>query len=286
MPRRRLHAALLGLAGVLAASAAAAGVCDGAADRLPARAAEAAGGSGFARALGETPARERDARMLQELLAGNLPRFLRHAVPVTLQAAGAGDPAVTLCVLADYLAIGSDADHLHVPLSLPAALAVGRAFGFMLPTRRMVDAIYAQAAVRLAPQPLPAGPAMRTTAVLVQHEALVAQQRQQAAAPAGALTAGHKKDLVLSPRLWAWPDRLALYGWHRPGGVPIQPLSTVHGERYADYSHGVRLVARMAYVAGVPRPLKELLRDSRFAPLLSDEGPWPGPADEPPQALD
>lgn len=173
-----------------------------------------------------------------------------------------------------------------MPLSLPAALAVGRAFGFMLPTRRMVDAIYAQAAVRLAPQPLPAGPAMRTTAVLLLHEDLVARQRQQAAAPAGALTAGHKKDLVLSPRLWSWPDRLALYGWHRPGGVPIQPLSTVHGARYADYSHGVRLVGLMAFVGGVARPLQELMRDSRFAALLSDEGSWPEPAGEPPQAQD
>ena len=269
-----------------AAGAAQAGPCDGAAAAVPARRQQAEAGSAFAQAVGEAPARERDARMLRELLAGNLPAYLRRAVPVTLRGAGqAGPEAVTLCVLPDYLAIGSDADHLHVPLSLPAALAVGRAFGFMLPTRRMVDAIYAQAPVRLAPQPLPPGPAMRSTAVLLQHEDLVERQRRQAAAPAGALVAGHKKDLVLSPRLWAWPDRLALYGWHRPGGTPIQPLSTVHGARYADYSHGVRLVGLMAFVGGVARPLQELLRDARFAALLDDEGPWPEPIGEPPQSL-
>jgi hypothetical protein len=47
----------------------------------------------------------------------------------------------------------------------------------------------------------------------------------------------------------------------------------VHGARYADYSHGVRLVSAMAYVDGAARPLLDLLEDPRLARLVSDEGP-------------
>ena len=50
------------------------------------------------------------------------------------------------------------------------------------------------------------------------------------------LTAGPRKDLVLTSRLWLDPGKVAIYGWHRARGAPIQPLSTVHGAGYADYS--------------------------------------------------
>ena len=78
---------------------------------------------------------------------------------------------------------------------------------------------------------------------------------------------------MLTNRLWSKQGRVAIYGWHRPDGTPIQPLSTVHGARYADYSHGVRLVSLVAYVDGVPRSLLDLLQDPRIAGSLSDEGP-------------
>ena len=40
-------------------------------------------------------------------------------------------------------------------------------------------------------------------------------------------------------KLYEFPDRVAIYGWHRPDGRPIQPLSTVHGFRYADRNNFV-----------------------------------------------
>jgi hypothetical protein len=85
--------------------------------------------------------------------------------------------------------------------------------------------------------------------------------------------AGQKKDVVLTNRLLAKPGRVAIYGWHEGAGRPIQPLSTVHGARYADYSHGVRLVSAVAYVDGYARALSDLLEDRRLARLVSDEGP-------------
>ena len=294
----RLLGALLALLGVLAALAPAAGAaqvvaplptqasgpCTSAAHGIPARLNAASSGSGFAQSMAGVGEPERDAAIRRELLAGNLPAFLRQVQPATLAARLPGGRAVslTLCVLSDYLSVGSDEDFLRVPMGLHSALAVASRFGFTLPTRRMVDLIYRQAAVRLAPQPLPPDDTMRSTATYVQHQALVTQQLALLSQPLGlgalpalALIAGHKKDLVLSPRLWAVPGRVAIYGWHRPTGAPIQPLSTVHGAHYADYSHGVRLVGRTVWVDGEPRPILDLLADPLWAPLLSDEGPLP-----------
>jgi hypothetical protein len=66
---------------------------------------------------------------------------------------------------------------------------------------------------------------------------------------------------------------VAIYGWHRSDGEPIQPLSLFHPNWYVDYSHGVRLVGSMMLVDGALRPVAEVLKDPSLAPLLSDEGP-------------
>ena len=56
-------------------------------------------------------------------------------------------------------------------------------------------------------------------------------------------------------------------------GRAIQPLSTVHGAQYADYSHGIRLISRTAYVNGRAVDLATLLGDGELAGLISDERP-------------
>ena len=91
------------------------------------------------------------------------------------------------------------------------------------------------------------------------------------------MLAGHKKDVVLTNRLAAKADRIAIYGWHRDPGDPIQPLSTVHGARYADYSHGVRLVWNQVTIEGRQRSIYDVLHDPRLAPVLSYEGAFPAP---------
>ena len=247
---------------------------------MPARTAQAPGASVFIAAVAGLGDHERDAAIRRELLAGNLPRFLRQALPATLNALRPDGRRVqlTLCVLSDYLGLGSDSDFMLVPMGLDSAIAVASTFDFMLPTRRIVDLIYRAADVRLQPQPLPASDRMRSAAYLQQHDALVEQQRAALGAAPGALTAGHKKDLVLSARLWQQPGRVAIYGWHRPDGTPIQTLSTVHGARYADYSHGVRLVSQTMFVDGRPARLLDVLADAQLGPLLSDEGPLRPPA--------
>lgn len=245
--------------------------------RVPPRAPQAMSARAFVRAVAGLDERARERAIEAQLRAGNVPPVLRALVPVAWTAERAdGVPArVTVCVTPDYLSVGSDADALRVPLGRDAAFAIAREFGMSLPTTRIVDAVWRAARVRLEPQPLPPDDRMRSTATLVRHEALVRAQRAEPGRRAGVLVAGHKKDLVLSARLLALPDRVAIYGWHRAGGQPIQSLSTVHGARYADYSHGVRLVAPLVRIDGVARPLAEVLADPLLAPLLSVEGPMP-----------
>ena len=245
--------------------------------RLPARPAGAMAGSEFMRRTSGLSDADRDRAAVAEIERGNVPSFLARLTPVEIAGGASGSGvAATLWVTPDYLAIGSDADFVYVPLSYPSATLVADRFGSVLPTAKMVDAIYEQSAHQLPPLPLPAGPQMRSNAYLSRHQQGIDAQR--AGLPLGVLIAGHKKDLVLSNRLHRLPGRVAIYGWHRAADRPIQPLSTVHGAGYVDYSHGVRLVSASVVVNGRVRSIYEALQDSLVAPVLSREGvtrdPW------------
>ena len=259
----------------LAPARAAVSSCGGSlAARIPARLSTAVPGSRLAPRLDGISDDAREALIKSELLSGNMPEFLRHLQPVSITMA---DPDgvktnMTVCVMPDYLALGSDDDFVLMPMRLDTALAVAARFGFTLPTPKLVDAIYAQSAVHLSPQPLPAGPAMRTTAYYEHHNDIIRDQRAASSMSKGALISGHKKDLVLTNRLWENLERVAIYGWHRLDGKPIQPLSTVHGWHYADYSHGARLVSTEILVDGHPQSLYGALEDSHLASMLSGDG--------------
>ncbi len=258
-----------------AGSAASQNPCAGSlTQRIPARAANAPSGRAFADRIRRITDDAREARIQQQLAEGNIPEFLRRLVPVRLQSQlPDGEAAdIVVCAAPDYLAIGSDEDFLLMPMRLSTALSTASAYGFTLPTPRIVDAIYAQASVHLPPQPLPAGNEMRSTDYSVHHNELVGVQRADLGVPLGALVAGDKKDLVLTNRLWDHLDRVAIYGWHLAAGKPIQPLSTVHGWRYADYSHGARLISTQVFVNGLPRSIFSVMQDRRLAPVLSSEG--------------
>ncbi|WP_421703495.1 hypothetical protein [Aliiroseovarius sp.] len=242
---------------------------------IPRRSARAASGSAVMDRVMSLGGAERDRAITREVLAGNIPDHLRQLVPVGFDGAlSNGQPVVVvLCVTPDYLAVGSDNDHVRVPLGLPAAARIADELGFFLPTTRIVDAIYEQAEVQLSPSPMEPTSAMVTTDYMRRHDATVTRQRARVTRFLDTLTAGQKKDLVLTTRLYSKPGQVAIYGWHRPNGRPIQPLSTVHGAQYADYSHGIRLVARIAYVNGRKVPLDELMRHPELASLVSSEGP-------------
>lgn len=243
--------------------------------RIPPRAPQALTGSQFADSVSNVDRQRREHAILGQLFEGNLPGFLRRLTPVklTCELAGGLTLAATIFVMPEYLAIGSDSDFLRIPMNLHTAAALANRFGFVLPTKKIVDAIYDQSPCQFTPQPLPAGPQMTSTEYYRAHNAMIDKQSQARSFPFGALVSGHKKDVVITNRLAKRPGQIAIYGWHRGAGAPIQPLSTVHGASYADYSHGIRLVDRMALVDGKRRCVHDILQDSVLANVLSDEGP-------------
>jgi len=242
---------------------------------IPARAGQDLTGSQFVKYVSKMNPQEREQAIRDEVLKGNFPDFLRKLVPVELhcELPSGTNLTATIFVTPDYLAIGSNADFLRIPMNLHTAAAVADRFGFVLPTRKMVDAIYLQSRYHLVPQPLPASPQMRSTAYYWTHNQMVQDQAHALGVRLGELVSGDKKDVVMTNRLAAKIGRIAIYGWHRGPGQPIQPLSTVHGANYADYSHGIRLISEMALIDGKLRSVYDILRDSSTAKVLSDEGP-------------
>jgi hypothetical protein len=242
---------------------------------IPTRSAQDLTGSQFVRYVSTMSPQGREQAIFDQIAEGNVPGFLRKLVPVELQCELANGQRLTatIFVTPDYLAIGSDSDFLRIPMNLHTALTIAERFGFILPTRKMVDAIYVQSRYHLAPQPLPAGPEMRSTDYYWVHNQMIEDQVRAIGARLGALISGDKKDVVLSNRLATHLGRIAIYGWHRGPGQPIQPLSTVHGANYEDYSHGIRLVSQWALVNGKLQSIRDLLQNPATARVFSDEGP-------------
>ncbi|MBL7180682.1 MAG: hypothetical protein ISS65_10815 [Desulfobacterales bacterium] len=242
--------------------------------KIPERPRDAITGLQFARETTGMTGEEQQSKALGELRRGNIPDFLRKLKPVHFNYRKPRGEMITAIIWAtpDYVAIGSDEDFLRIPLTYPSAVAVAEAFECVLPTPKMVDAIYEQSTCHLEPDPLPPGPMMRSSEYFLKHREMIRNQRQQAGCALGELVSGHKKDVVITNRLNRKPGRIAIYGWHTKNGEPIQPLSIFHGKNYADYSHGLRLIYKTVWINGKPRSLLEVLQDPRVAPVLTDEG--------------
>lgn len=239
---------------------------------IPARQDDAPDGLAFAKMIRTADESSRERSILRELRRGNLPDFLRELARIQYNARtrSGRTVTVTLWVMKDYLAVGNDDDFVRVPMSPVTAQRVADSFGFSLPTARIVDEIYRAADLRLPPNPFKPSDAMVTVEEFLRHDRTIRLQLDHDTPDE--LIAGHKKDVVLSNQLNDRPQKVAIYGWHQVGGLPIQPLSTVHGNWYADYSHGIRLVSGMMLVDDRPLPLAEALQDAELAPLVSYEG--------------
>jgi hypothetical protein len=217
----------------------------------------------------------RDNQIVNWVAEGQVPNFLNNLQPVSFPlSTDCGGGNVTICTMPDYLTIGTDNDHFRVHLGLPAIQALTRATDFLIPTPAMVDRIYQSATIRVTADPRTEN---QSTAQMVEHHCSNQNAVQQGVNdynPTQDLVAGHRKDVVIDPRLERNRGRVAIYGWNNANGSTIQPLSTVHGENYADYSHGVRLISRTAYVNGRPHDLAELLSTHQCArAVLSRNGP-------------
>lgn len=239
---------------------------------LPPRAPDAPSGSDLRPRLGGRSLAARENLLWHEFAAGNVPTFLRTLVPVAAQATvqRVTHRAVFWCT-PDYVGVGSDADWFRMPMSPTLAQRLADRLDCVLPTARMVDHIWAAAPLQLAPFPYsPTTHDILSLDLFHRHHLQIETQR--GGAPQSTLVAGSKKDVVVSALIAGWPGRVCIYGWHRPNGVPIQPLSKVHTFGHVDYSHGIRLVARTMELDGRATTVDAVLADPQLHVLLSGEG--------------
>jgi hypothetical protein len=242
---------------------------------LPPRAANALSGREFIQKISPLDFGQRESAIVTEVLAGNIPTFERHFCSVTVTNIFSNETNVaTFFVAPDWLAVGSDEDYFYTPLSPNMAQRIADQLNCILPTRKMSDEIYAAAAVKLVPSPIPPTSAMTTVPAFAQINEIIRAQRAPLLAlhPLGALVAGHKKDVVISARLAGVTNRVAIYGWHQMNGIAIQPLFLGHTTAWVDYSHGIRLVSQNLLVNGSSKTVAEVLADPKLCGLLSDEG--------------
>lgn len=242
---------------------------------IPKRPADAVGGAEFFKTLEKLTPAEREEAVAKEVIRGNVPEFLRtfHKVTVKAKDTSGKERTAVIEVMPDYLAVGSDSDFVRVPMTPQTAARIADAFGCALPTRKIVDEVYRSASAKLEPKPMTED--RERPATFLRHNALIEEQR--AGKKLGELVAGIKKDVVVSNRLAERPNRVAIYGWHKLDGKPIQPLTIVHVDWYVDYSHGVRLMRRAVTVDGKPFDVRHVLYSAELNPLLGDEGPLSRP---------
>ena len=248
--------------------------------KLKTRKAGALTGSEFAKSIADSSLslQQREILILKEIKSGNVPDFLRLLKEVrdTIQDGSKQLTIIKYFLLPDYLAIGSNEDYIYMPMTPILAQRVANFLKCSLPTKKMVDQIYKSAKIKLTPQPIPPNKAMTTVPFFLAHNELVKLQLNVylAAHYAGTLTAGNKKDVIISNKIYGeqTTPRVVIYGWHQLNGKAIQPVYNKHSNTWADYSHGIRLIQNKVWVNGKRTTLQKILANSDLNQLLSDEG--------------
>ena len=213
---------------------------------------------------------ERDSFAVKEILAGNIPSFLKkfESIKVSITDSITGKIIhAEYFVSPDYLSIGTDDDWARINVTPLAAQKIADRFDCFLPTRKMVDDIYKAAEIKLEPVPMYAF--RDSTPTMWHHHLIIEGQRKGKKG----LIAGIQKDVVISGKITRdpKPDRVAIYGWHKLDGNPIQPLYTGHVYWWVDYSQGIRLVYRKIKVGKKWMDYTDVLKDPVLKRLLCDE---------------
>jgi hypothetical protein len=213
---------------------------------------------------------QRDSLAYVAFEAGSIPSFLKKFQPVKISLVDSITEKTIHAVIyvsPDYFSIGNDQDWCRVPLTPMTAQKIADRLDCFLPTRKIVDDVYAASVIKLSPEPLTK--ARDSSPTMYLHHQLIETQRQGR----NGLVSGIKKDVVITGLLTrgAKMNRVAIYGWHKPDGQPIQPLYTGHVNWYVDYSHGTRLIYRKIKVDGTWMDYTKILKDPMLKRLICDE---------------
>ncbi|MCI0523353.1 MAG: hypothetical protein L0Y37_06845 [Bacteroidales bacterium] len=241
---------------------------------IPARDPSAEPGSALMKRISNLPREEREEEIFRAAASGNIPGFLRQTVTLRGEFEDAEGVMHTLEyeVMPDYLAIGSDEDFCRIPMNPRTAQRLADLFGASLLTAKLSDHIWSQAEVKLEPFFYkPVGNANELVTKFEEHNTQIEMQLAEAGGRHGLLVAGIKKDVIISSRIAERPDRVVIYGWHKPDSKPIQPVYSGHVWWYVDYSHGIRFMNDQVLVDGRPCLMSELLKDPVLFRLFSDE---------------
>ncbi len=210
----------------------------------------------------------RDSLVVNEVLKGNIPDFLKQFVPVQISGI-INDKSIEACIFVapDYLSVGLDDDWARVCITPMAAQKIADSFQCFLPTKKIVDKIFEASKIKLNPVPMFA---YRDSTPTMWHHHLIIEGMRKGRK---GLISGIKKDVVLSYKILEYPkqDRVAIYGWHYPDGSIIQPLYTGHINWYVDYSHGIRLVYEYIMINGKGMHYTEILNHVIYRQLICDE---------------
>lgn len=211
-----------------------------------------------------------------------------------------GGHEVALLVMGDALRIGEGEDQVRPSCTQPTLQRIADTLDALLPTEKICDVAWQQAALRLVPTTQAPDSRMATTARMLEHSrAVTAKIKAAGFTEGGALFGSTCKRWCLTNKLEGHIGYSANFGWHvdpmrrdmpgsrfrSNGGLPVlQPLATAHQAfdghgreveaNHNDYSQGIAdLVSSDCYLDGHPYRVADLYRHPTLHTLVSYEGP-------------
>lgn len=201
--------------------------------------------------------------------------------------AKAGGHQVDLGVMTDTFKIGTT-NPVRISASATLSQQIADSLGLLLPTMKIFDLSWQQAAKKLQPALQPydftgrhaAGldkapyfsPAMDDVGATLKYHDDVEH------------AAGGASGLVMHGKIWAMSpsntdSHVVNFGFYHGGSnaTPYQTKGTAHSKEHRDYSQVLRLVHPAALLDGQPTTVLALLADPMLAGLISNEGPITSP---------
>lgn len=215
---------------------------------------------------------EIDEMVISAVCDGQVPDELRSFRRISYVRDG---HVVELWVLPDYVSVGTSEDYCRMPMGPIGAQRIADSLNCCLPTAFLVDRINDVAEGHLDIFPFrPYQSRNEFPYIFADSNNAIKALYKAYGYKFGQFISGLKKDIVYTVEIEDNPKyarNVAIYGWHHPDGHPQQPLFVRHGNFYADYSHGARMIYRAMTIDGEEHDLKEVMCDPELFRLVSDE---------------
>lgn len=205
-------------------------------------------GSDLAAMMEVLDAEAREGFILEQVRNGCVPDFMRVASQIILTGPGGLTGNIEVCP--DYLCLGTDEDYIYAQCTIVTAQKIADEIGAMLPTRKLVDEVWKQAAGKIDIVTQTPDKKMVTWPVFLKQSRDVIAKRAALGLPLGSLQDGGFKNYILVPGLASRPGQTCIYGFHRKAtNRPVQdPNLSAHDRNYVDYSQCPRFYALEMFV--------------------------------------